>query len=100
MNSGSLFQGLNSALPKNPRKVNNPFGTASYITAVVFILPVVSATASVDIMLLMLFIAFSMERDTIKAFRVGGEGGNEKTIFVHDDYWSFFILFYFSLLDF
>ena len=25
MNSGSLFQGLNSAFPKNPRKVNNPF---------------------------------------------------------------------------
>ena len=24
VNSGSLFQGLNSELPKNPRKVNNP----------------------------------------------------------------------------
>ena len=30
MNSGSRFQGLNSALPKNPRKANNPFGTTPY----------------------------------------------------------------------
>ena len=30
MNSGFLRQGLNSALPKNPRKVNNPFGTTLY----------------------------------------------------------------------
>ena len=29
MNSGSLFQGLNSALPENPRKVNKPFGTTA-----------------------------------------------------------------------
>ena len=27
LNSGNIFQGLKSALPKNPRKVNNPFGT-------------------------------------------------------------------------
>ena len=25
------FQGLNSALPKNPRQVNNPFGTTPYM---------------------------------------------------------------------
>ena len=30
MNSGSLFQGLNSALPKSPKKVNNPFETNPY----------------------------------------------------------------------
>ena len=30
MTSGSLSQGLTSALPKYPRKVNNPFGTTPY----------------------------------------------------------------------
>ena len=29
--SSSLFQGLNSALPKNSRKVNNPSGTTPYV---------------------------------------------------------------------
>ena len=31
MNFGSLFQGLNSGMPKNPRKVNNTFGTTPLI---------------------------------------------------------------------